>query len=125
MARPKKNQLEKRIERFNLRFTSAEIEHIRLQAEAAGLYVAEYLRRRCLGKKVIVPAISQLDPALVSAINNLGREVSGLGNVTNQVALYLHTERSIPDEWGSLPQEIKRTQRQISEVLEQVVLSLD
>jgi len=35
MARPKKHANEKRSERYNLRFTIAEVEHLRQQADAA------------------------------------------------------------------------------------------
>lgn len=125
MARPKKDDCEKRSERFNLRFTLAEIEHLRQQADASGLSVADYLRRRCLGHQVNSVATRRVDPALVGELNKLGRELSGLGNVTNQVALYLHTDRRISDEWERLPMEIKRSQRQVVEVLDKAVLSLD
>ena len=125
MARPKRHPSEKRSERYNLRFTVAEIEHVRQQAEAAGLETAEYLRRRCLGHKITSATVCRADPALVTEINRLGQQLSGLGNVTNQVALYLHTDRRIPADWEVLPQEIKKSQKQVSQVLDQVVLSLD
>jgi len=125
MARPKKLPGEKRSERCNLRFTVAEIEHVRQQANAAGLEVAEYLRRRCLGHQVTPAASRRADPALVSEINQLGRQLNGLGNVTNQVALYLHTDRRLPAEWQSLPAHIKKSQQEVANVLDRVVPSGD
>ncbi len=122
MGRPKKQSAERRDQRRNLRFTVAEMVHIETQAGAAGLDVHEYLRRRCLG--YVVPSgerSPRIDPALVSETNRLGTAVSALGNVVNQVALYLHTDRSIPGDWEVLPAKIRETQEKIADVLDQMV----
>lgn len=125
MARPKKQPDEKRSERFNLRFTIAEVEHLRQQADAAGLEVADYLRRRCLGHAVIAAPERRIKYALIGEVNQLGRQISALGNVTNQVALYLHTDRHLRPDWEALPTEIKQSQKHLASVLEQLVMSLD
>ena len=108
MARPKLEEHEKRTERHNLRFTLAEIDHIRTQADAAGLDVTEYLRRRALG--YTVPAggsARRTDPALVSELNRVGVNV-------NQLALATHTGRDFVRYWQEIGQEV-------SQILERVV----
>lgn len=125
MARPKKQECEKRSERYNLRFTIAELEHLRQQADAAGLEVADYLRRRCLGHQVAPASERRISFALVGEVNRLGRQIAALGNVTNQVALYLHTDRRLPQDWELLPGEIKQSRKQLADVLEKLVMSLD
>ncbi|PQO40751.1 hypothetical protein C5Y96_01240 [Blastopirellula marina] len=125
MARPKKHANEKRSERYNLRFTLAEVEHLRQQADAAGLDVADYLRRRCLGHQIIAAPERRIKYALIGEVNQLGRQISALGNVTNQVALYLHTDRQVRPDWEVLPTEIKQSQKQLATVLEKLVMSLD
>jgi hypothetical protein len=108
MARPRLQEHEKRTERHNLRFTLAEIDHIRSQADAAGLDVSEYLRRRALGYTVPAGGASRrTDPALISELNRVGVNV-------NQLALATHTGREFVRYW----QEIGR---EVEQVLEQLV----
>ena len=83
MARPKKYDEEKRTERFNLRLTLAEIEHLGTQAAATGLAPHEYVRRRVLGH-VVAPAPRQADAALVSEINRIGVNVNQLARATHR-----------------------------------------
>ena len=58
MARPTKHPDEKRDQRFNLRFTAAELAHVETQARLAGVGPHEFLRRRALGY-VVPPAPTQ------------------------------------------------------------------
>ena len=108
MARPRLEEHEKRTERHNLRFTLAEIDHIRTQADAAGIDVSEYLRRRALGYTVPTGGSSRrTDPALITELNRVGVNV-------NQLALATHTGRDFVRYWQEIGQEV-------SKVLERVV----
>lgn len=110
MARPKKLADERREHRHNLRFTLAEKLHIESQAMAAGLDVAEYLRRRAVGYTV-PPAPSRRghDPALISELNRIGVNV-------NQLARAVHRGSDFTRHW----QEISR---QLTGTLEKVLLN--
>ncbi len=88
MARPEKQPEEKRTERHNLRFTLAEHEHVREQAERAGLGVTEYLRRRSLGYEVPSAASRRLiDPGVLVELNRVGVNL-------NQIARNLNSGRT-------------------------------
>lgn len=122
MARPKKQPHERRSASVRSDLTVAEKCYVQQQAAEAGLSEAEYTRRRVLCYAVkAVAAGSACDPALVSEINRLGREVSALGNLVNQVALYCHTDRRMRPEWQLLPGEIKQLRRLVEAKLEEVV----
>ena len=126
MARPKKQPHERRTASVRSDLTLAEKCYVQEQAVTAGLSEAEYTRRRVLDYTVrSVAGSSTCDPALVSEINRLGRELSALGNLVNQVALYCHTERRLRSEWSLLPGEIKHLRRLVERTLEQVVTSHD
>ena len=89
MARPEMQEHEKRTERHNLRFTLAEHEHIRAQAEAVGLSVAEFLRRRALGYMVPTGrARRRVDPGVLNELNRIGVNV-------NQIARNLNSDRPL------------------------------
>ncbi len=73
MARPVKQEHEKRSEVVQTRVTLAEHEHMRSVAEDAGLSVSDYLRRRACGYMVPTGAARRsVDPALVSELNRIG-----------------------------------------------------
>lgn len=100
MARPRLQEHEKRTERYNLRFTLAEMDHIRDQAVAAGQDVSEYLRRRALGYKVPAAGSSRrIDPALISELNSVGVNI-------NQLAKATHLGREFSHYWQSLGEEL-------------------
>ena len=82
MARPTKQPHEKRTERFNLRFTVAELAHVQDQARAAGLDPTEYLRRRALGFQVS-PAPRRADAVLVSELNRIGVNLNQIARNQN------------------------------------------
>ncbi len=101
MARPKKRSFEKRNQRFNLRYTTAEIEHLRLQAEKVGLHPHEYARRRSLGASASVSRSRRADPALISELNRIGVNLNQLARVT-------HMGKEFSDDWGDLSLELQR-----------------
>jgi hypothetical protein len=73
MARPVKQEHEKRSEVVQTRVTLAEHEHMRGVAEGAGLSVSDYLRRRACGYMVPTGVVRRsVDPALVSELNRIG-----------------------------------------------------
>lgn len=101
MARPNKQPHEKRTERFNLRYTQAEIEHVRAQAHAAGLDPHDYARRRTLNHSVPpAPSRPGVDAALISELNKIGNNV-------NQLARAVHRGRQQPGEWTALAAELR------------------
>lgn len=112
MGRPEKHPDEKRSERHNVRFTLAELSRVRVQADAAGLDVAEYIRRRALG--YVVPAGTgrrRTDPQLIVELN-------AVGNNVNQLARAVHRGGRFTEHWQAVADELCR-------VLEQVVLSAE
>ncbi len=122
MARPRKQPHEKRSEQNNLRFTVAEMEHIRTQAAAAGLDVPDYLRARSLN--YVVPSggsVRRSDPALVTEINRLGVELKALGNNANQLARAVHTDRHFHGRWEEIADAIADTKRRVSDALSRIV----
>lgn len=107
MARPRLQEHEKRTERHNVRFTLAEIDHIRTQADAAGLDATEYLRRRALGYTVPAAGASRrTDPALITELNRVGVNV-------NQLALATHTGRDFVRYWQEIGREVERVLEQL------------
>lgn len=109
MARPKKQPHERRQTGVRADLTLAEKRYVQQQAVLAGVSEAEYTRRRVLGYAVkAARGELRCDPALVSELNRLGVQLSNLGNLANQVARYLHTDRRVPAEWDALPAELKR-----------------
>ncbi len=100
MARPTKEQHEKRTETARFRVTLAEREHIRSQAQAAGITETDYLRRRALGH-AIPPALSRSsDPAMVSELNRIGVNV-------NQLALATHRGSDFTRHWQHIAGELR------------------
>lgn len=102
MARPRKQHHEKRDQRFNLRYTQAEIEYLRLAATRAGLPPHEYARRRSLGAPVKSPAARRSDPALINELNRIGVNL-------NQIARAMNMGREVEEDWQALSQELRQT----------------
>ena len=91
MARPRKQDGERRNEVARFRVTLAEREYIRAQAQAAGLLEAEYLRRRALGYAVSPARPGRSDPALISELNRIGVNVNQLARATHRGSDFVHT----------------------------------
>jgi hypothetical protein len=121
MARPKKLPAEKRTTSIRADLTLAEKSLVQQFAEQAGLSEAEFTRRKLLGHVIPVRSEKQSKAALVSEINRLGNQLSALGNLANQIALYCHTGRRIPVDWEVLPNEIKSLLRSVERTLEKVL----
>lgn len=121
MQQPAKQPRENRSASTRAGLTIAEKIYVQEQAFAAGISEAEYVRRRALGIAVPPRSEKQAKAALVSEINRLGNQLAALGNLANQIALYLHTDRALPAGWETLPNEIKALQRLVEQTLEQVL----
>lgn len=121
MARPQKLAAERRSNR-TVRYTEAEWQLLSQRGAEAGLAASEFVREASLrGRVVKVVRKGAADPALISELNALAMQLASLGNLANQVALYLHTDRSIPREWAALPRAIEETRQEASRLLVQIV----
>lgn len=124
MARPRMETDEKRTEVVQLRMTYAEREHVRAQAQLAGIGVSEFVRRRALG--YVVPSgggVRRPDPALITELNGLGVQLSALGNNANQLARSTHTGRSFRVRWQAVADAVMEAKAEVTAVLERVVLA--
>ena len=122
MARPTKHANEKRSQRFNLRFTVAELDDVETQARIAGLGPHEYLRRRVLGYEVPSQEVRKSSAALVKEINDLGLELNAIGVNANQLALAANSERRAHAAWEDVVARINELGDQVSSALERLVL---
>lgn len=110
MPRPPKSEAAKRLQRFNLRLTLAELEKLREQAETCGLEPHAYARRRVLGHQVSPTPRAALTPATAALIN----EVNRLGVNVNQLARAVHSDRTPPMDWRDLAAECERVLAKVS-----------
>ena len=91
-----------------VRLTLAEHEHIRGQADAAGLTVSEYLRRWACGYTVPPPPPARAgDAALLLAVNRIGNNV-------NQLAKATHLDREFVSYWKSVGEELREVLHRIA-----------
>ena len=100
MARPKKQEHEKRSETARFRLTLAEREYIRSQARNAGMAETDYLRARALGLSVSPARSTRTDPALVTELNSIGVNV-------NQLAAATHMGRDFTRFWQEIGTELR------------------
>lgn len=110
MPRPPKPEAAKRLQRFNLRLTLAELEKLREQAEACGLEPHAYARRRVLGHQVAPASRAAMTPTTAALIN----EVNRLGVNVNQLARAVHSDRTPPMDWRELAAECERVLAKVS-----------
>ncbi len=108
MPRPRKETPERREEQIKLRLTLAELEHLRTQAERAGLTAAEYGRRRILGHEV-TPRAARADAALVSELNRIGVNV-------NQLAHAVNTDPEFTRDWRFVLTELRHVLAKVAGV---------
>ena len=106
MARPIKEQHEKRTETARFRVTLAEREFIRSQAMAAGISETDYLRRRALGHQIPPAPSRSSDPALVSELNRIGVNV-------NQLALATHRGSNFTRHWADIAAELQTALKKV------------
>jgi predicted hydrolase (HD superfamily) len=107
VGRPRKNKAEQMLDRITVRFTHEETQLLRNQAAAAGLTVAEVIRRRSLGQRV-QPLPRRVDVALVNELNRIGVNV-------NQLAFAMHTERDFVRYWQEIGTELEAVLQKVLE----------
>lgn len=100
MARPEKQDGEKRSETARFRLTLAEREWLRAQARQANLSETEFMRRRVLGQPVRAASEAAADPALVMALNRVGVNV-------NQLAKSVHVDSAFQQYWREVGDELR------------------
>lgn len=105
-GRPIKLEHEKRSEQVKTRFTIAEIDHLRANANRAGLTLADYVRRCSLQMRILEKAGGPT-PQVLS-------ELSRIGNNLNQIARALNTHRQ------PVPPEVNAAIAQLDQTLDQV-----
>lgn len=119
MARPKKQPHEKRTDVVRARVTAAEKAHVALQAQAVGLDVTEYVRRRVLGHQL--PSVhAQADARMISELNRLGVELRSIGNNVNQVARAVHTGRGFNVDPRAVFDRLQELTGEVAGALEKV-----
>ncbi len=106
MARPTKQDHERRTETARFRLTLAEKEMILSKAAAAGVSETEYLRARALGYQVPSPVARICDPALISELNRIGVNV-------NQLAKAVHLGRDFADFWEAIGEDLRGAIRKV------------
>jgi hypothetical protein len=94
MARPAKQQDDRRGFRTTVRWTGEERVQLELDAQAAALPVAEFLRRLYLRRRLSVPEKRPLDQPTLTALHRLGVSI-------NSTAHTAHINRRLPPD---LPQ---------------------
>lgn len=107
MARPKKQDHERRSARNEQRYTVAEFEWLNEQAAKAGITMTEFVRRRALSLPVRpAPSAQGVDPALVTELNRIGVNL-------NQVAKALNAGRALPSSAIALQQDLQAALRKV------------
>jgi len=79
-GRPRKDPRDRRTKRYGLRLSPKEYEEIQDRAERAGLSVAEYLRRKALGKKVK----TKVEEEAIRQIRRVGTNLNQVARWANQ-----------------------------------------
>jgi hypothetical protein len=78
-GRPRKDPADRRTETYGLRLSPKEKAELEDRAERAGLSLAEYLRRRALGK----PVKTQVDKEATHELNRIGVNLNQIAHVAN------------------------------------------
>jgi len=125
LGRPKKSPLERRTLQRKVRFNPIEDGIVEAKSRQAGLDFTTYVREAALGHDITASFRRSADPELVTKLNQLGEQTRALGNVVNQVARALHTDRMPPSDWEALPEMIAHLHGDISATLDQVILDDD
>lgn len=101
-GRPIKQEHEKRSEQVKTRFTIAEIDHLRENANKAGLNLADFVRRCSLQMRVL----ERSGGPTPQVINELIR----IGSNLNQIARALNTHRQpVPDYLSEAIAKLEQT----------------
>lgn len=108
MARPRKAPEERRDERLPApRLTSDELAFVEAQATAAGLDMAEYVRRRVLGRK-IAPARAVADDRLILEINRIGVNL-------NQISHAAHLGKTLEGKLTAALDEVSAAMKRVAD----------
>lgn len=83
MARPRKEHIEARSERLNLRLTQGERATLEAKAAAAGVPPSDYARRVALGGRLAIVQTKAADPQLVLALNRIGVNLNQIARAIN------------------------------------------
>lgn len=121
MARPRKHEHEKRSVHVDARYTLLEAEFLQQEANAAGLSRSEYVRKRSLGERIMVPRVRGIDPAAIVKIDRLAQEINAIGNNVNQVARAIHTNRRMPPGWERIPELLEELRMKAETTLDEMV----
>lgn len=105
MARPRKEHIEARSERLNLRLTQGERATLEANAAAARVPPTDYARRLALGGQVTIVQTKAADPQLVLALNRVGVNL-------NQIA------RAINAHTGFSPADLSCTLARLNQLLD-------
>ncbi len=112
MARPRKQEHERRTASVRADLTEAEKAYVQEQAVKAGLSEAEYTRRRVLGFAVASTSGARCsDPAIVTELNRIGNNV-------NQLTRAVHTDRDFAKFWREVGQELRRVLAKVVKIAE-------
>lgn len=90
MARPTKAFNERREDQLHIRVTADERARLEQTADALGLTVAEFMRRRGLDYR-LPPTVQRERPSTIAAM-----ALIGLGNNLNQMTRHAHAGRGLP-----------------------------
>jgi len=103
-GRPRKDPRDRRTKRYGLRLSPREYEEIQDRAERAGLSVAEYLRRKALGRKIKTKVEEE-------AI----RQVQKVGTNLNQIARWANEQRNkaVKSAAEDVIEDVKQVMRQL------------
>lgn len=100
MGRPRKQEPEQRGKVAKCTLTDEEELSVKMNAAAAGISVAEFVRRRVLSLTVTPPA-ARADAQLLSEINRIGNNV-------NQLAFAENAGREFKGSWEAVRDELAR-----------------
>lgn len=105
MGRPSKTVHDRRTERATIRFTASELAYVETQANTAALPVAEYLRKRGLGKQVTPPK-SKLEASCLTELNRIGVNLNQIAHAANAGRLTEQILQAALADLGKLMQKV-------------------
>ena len=84
MARPRKDDIEKRIMQVNIRLTKGEADKVEEYSKASGVTPANWIRQKVFTGKFPNPKMSPLDASIYTELRKIG---VNLNQVTHQINL--------------------------------------
>ena len=122
MGRPRKHEHEKRTASTRTDLTEAEKIFLQQQVANSGTRSeAEYVRKRILSERIVVPAAKAADPALISLVNQTNLELRAWGNNLNQIARNKNSGRRERIGWEEAQQSLQELIKKSEAVLEKLV----